>query len=95
MALQFTFLHFSSQSPTSNSKTSMYKGIKGYKWNITTNKTTKPEPKRQIKQMNLYFKCDFNKSYQKFEMKCKELQQSLNKEVMIARATKIPISIMI
>ena len=66
-------------------RTAVYKGIKGYKWNITTDETSRPEPNRQMNssQVNTFYKFNINEKYVKYKMKCQELQQTLNKEVVI------------
>ena len=62
-----------------------YKDTKYYKWNITTDETTKLSPVKQInsKQPNTFYKFNINERYKKYEMTCQEIQQTLKKVVKI------------
>ena len=63
----------------------IYKDVKNYTWNVTTDETTRPSPVKQIKfkQLNTFYKFNINEKYFKYEIKCQELQQTLNKKIMI------------
>ncbi len=62
-----------------------YKDTKYYKWNVTTDETTRPSPVKQInsKQLNTFYKFNINERYKKYEMTCQEIQQTLKKVVKI------------
>jgi hypothetical protein len=62
----------------------IYKDMKYYQWNETTYETTRSETNRElnIQQLNTFYKFNINERYGKYEMKCPELQQTLNKEVI-------------
>jgi 5-methylcytosine-specific restriction protein A len=66
-------------------RTDIYKDIKYYNWNVITDETARPEKK--IKELNTYqntfYKFDINERYSKYEMKCQELQQALEKEIKV------------
>ena len=63
----------------------IYKDVKYYKWNITTDETTRPNKIKQLnsKQLNTFYKFNINEKYIKYVMICQEIQQTLNKEVII------------
>ena len=66
-------------------RAAVYKDIKGYQWNVTTDETTRPRTNRQLNssQINTFYKFNINERYVKYQMKCQELQQTLKKEVII------------
>jgi hypothetical protein len=66
-------------------RTDIFNDMKCYQWNVTTDETTRPETHRQlnIKQLNTFYKFNINEMYIKYEMKCQELQQALEKEIKI------------
>ncbi len=58
-----------------------YQDAKYYKWNVTTDETTRPETDRQLNssQTNTFYKFNINERYVEYEMTCQEIQQTLNK----------------
>jgi hypothetical protein len=66
----------------------MYKDMKYYYWNLTTDETEKTKPIRQLNSsqllsLNTFHKFNINERYVKYEMKCQEMQQTLNKEIKV------------
>jgi hypothetical protein len=61
-----------------------YKDMKYYYWNVTTDEKEKTKPIRQLNSsqlLNTFYKFNINERYFVYEMKCQEMQQTLNKEI--------------